>query len=359
MSDVTMLLTCPHCGRQGSTTSTLAPGDKVRCPACQQAYQFPPGSPARVDPPAPFATSKGNPLALSALVLGIVAALVCWIPFAGLLAIPSGGLGMILGIAAVSIALPGRRSGLSAASVGGGLGLVAMIAALTISWGVASAIDDGIQAANQAPLAPVANNLPLPFDPNPVPLPVPGPVPVQPAPFIPAPAPGPVRRAPAVAPPTVPMGEPFVLGDLEVRVVKLERGKVPLQFRNPGQKTNGAPASKEDLLSVSIEVKNASKGRKIDYRTMAGPLVQLTDDFGNRYKAVNFGATVIPRGRTESATIYPGKVIGDVLVFEPPVDAASEFILQIPAEKTGAKKVAFRFKIPAGSILDRAAPGPP
>jgi hypothetical protein len=293
------------------------------------------------------------------LVLGIVAALVCWVPFAGLLAIPSGGLGMVLGIAAVSIALPGRRSGLSAASVGGGLGLVAMIVALTISWGVASSIDDALQAANQIPPAPVANNLPLPFDPNPVPLPVPGPVPVQPAPFVPAPVPAPVRRAPALAPPTVPMGDPFVLGDLEVRVVRLERGKVPLQLRNPGPKANGPSVSKEELLSVSIEVKNASKGRKIDYRTMAGPLAQLSDDFGNRYKAVNFGALAIPKGRAESVAIYPGKTIGDVLVFEAPVDAASEFILQIPAEKTGAKRVSFRFKIPAGAIVDRAASGPP
>jgi hypothetical protein len=37
---------------------------------------------------------KGNALAVAALVLGILAALVCWVPFLGLLAVPVGLIGL-------------------------------------------------------------------------------------------------------------------------------------------------------------------------------------------------------------------------------------------------------------------------
>ncbi len=66
---------------------------------------------------------KGNALAISALVLGIIAALICWVPFLGLLSIPVGLLGMLLGLIGLALALIGRRSGLAPSLVGTGISL--------------------------------------------------------------------------------------------------------------------------------------------------------------------------------------------------------------------------------------------
>jgi hypothetical protein len=38
---MTIALTCPHCGKLGSTSAVLAPGSKVRCPSCQQPFRVP------------------------------------------------------------------------------------------------------------------------------------------------------------------------------------------------------------------------------------------------------------------------------------------------------------------------------
>jgi len=85
-------------------------------------------------------------------------------------------------------------------------------------------------------------------------------------------------------------------------------------------------------------------GKKLDYRTWGAEALSflessasLKDDLGNRYKAVHFGGMDQPIGRTKSASIYPGKTITDVLVFERPIAKAKTLKLTLPLANVGAK----------------------
>ena len=85
---------------------------------------------------------KGNPLGIAALVLGILAALICWIPFLGLLALPFSALGLLLGVIGLLIAVVGKRSGLAASIVGTGISLGAIVLSITITGATSKAISD-------------------------------------------------------------------------------------------------------------------------------------------------------------------------------------------------------------------------
>jgi hypothetical protein len=78
--------------------------------------------------------------------------------------------------------------------------------------------------------------------------------------------------------------------------------------------------------------------------------VELTDDKGNRYKAINFGFGSSVIGQvTGSESIYPGKSLDDVLVFESPIERAQSLRLELPAENIG-KSGKIVFRIPRSMI---------
>jgi hypothetical protein len=72
-------------------------------------------------------------------------------------------------------------------------------------------------------------------------------------------------------------------------------------------------------------------------------------DFDNRYKVVNFGFSSKVKGATESDSVYPGKAIQDVLVFEEPVGKVEYPNLKLPAENFGGTGM-MRIRIPASMI---------
>jgi hypothetical protein len=366
-----------------STTSRLTAGIKIRCPFCRQAYRYTPddagatiiaqASTVQDDLAGLTGLLSGNPAAYASLVFGIIAAMVGWIPREGLLAIPSGGISLILAVAGVMVASRNpktERTERTLAAVGGGLGLVAIIVAFAISWRVEFAEIMALEAELNAPPAPVPAPAP-PVAANPAPLPAPPPVAVAPVPparvprgavFAPPPDlfdPGPAAVAPRQArldPNPVPMGVPAVLNDVEIRVIRAELGPVALRMRNRPANRKASLDSDKDYLSLFLEVKNASRVRKIDYQTMAGPFAKVTDNLGNVYNTVNFGAKALPMDRVEAAPLLPDRSIIDQFVFEAPVAAAAELTLEIPVERAGAGTVALRFKIPAESVVPR--PGP-
>jgi hypothetical protein len=75
----------------------------------------------------------------------------------------------------------------------------------------------------------------------------------------------------------------------------------------------------------------------------------LTDNFGNGYKQVNFGLGSRVDGQVHSESIYPGKAISDLLVFEKPLDTAQYLLLELPAKNFGGQG-RLRFKIPKSMI---------
>jgi hypothetical protein len=159
--------------------------------------------------------------------------------------------------------------------------------------------------------------------------------------------------APRAEPDAIPYPTAGKLGNVQVQVTRVVRGKVPIE------RTIGEDAeSKSDLLSVYVEITNLDPALKVDYRTFAGELftidkATLKDDVGNTYRLTDFGISAKPKGATTSAAIHPGKAISDHLVFELPVDQAQFLILELPADRVGIPKGAFRFKIPVSAIETR------
>ncbi len=58
MSDVIVIVTCPHCGRSGKTTKIIPAQAKIRCPGCQQSFSYLPAAPTV----APTSNSSPPPL---------------------------------------------------------------------------------------------------------------------------------------------------------------------------------------------------------------------------------------------------------------------------------------------------------
>lgn len=384
-------LTCPKCNRKSSTPSEMKEGTKVRCPSCQEVFKYvpeveaidlaeiaeievlPPTGTGRlkpnvvraeiVPPPVPVqptpvhsvqmvnvnlpATRKGNSLAVAVLVLGIIAALICWVPFLGLLAIPVALLGAFLGFIGLAIALIGRRSGLSSSLVGTAISLGSIVLSIVITGKTSKSIADAMEKSSREERA-VAKAVDNPGQPVAIPTKTkpngaaePQRSPVQNGEGIPA-----IKgREEWVTAPT-----PAKLGDVIVIVRTAKIDRVPLKV------IQGEGQSEEPMLMVNLEITNTNPNRKIDYKSWAGQSISFQRDFatlkdnnGNNYKRISFGLSERPIGRSDSDSIYPEKALGDVLVFEMPLKTAETLDLELPAANVG-EKGSFRIRIPAAMI---------
>jgi hypothetical protein len=128
-------------------------------PEPQYGQQYPPQGPPPYGPPPGGhpqyggqqpPTRKGSGLAISGLVLGIIAVLLCWVPivnnFAALLALA----GLALGIPALVSARRGRRSGSSMAMASVILSALALVGVLATQAFYGSVIDDVTSDINSA-----------------------------------------------------------------------------------------------------------------------------------------------------------------------------------------------------------------
>jgi hypothetical protein len=138
--------------------------------------------------------------------------------------------------------------------------------------------------------------------------------------------------------------------DAQIWIVSAKVGTVPL--KNLGDSTE----SEKEHLIVTVGIKSVSATKKIDYQTWASNGVYdaspatLKDETGNSYKRISFGIGAQPIGQAErGASVYPGKTITDVLVFEPPVGAAKELRLELPRANIGGGRddEPIRFSIPS------------
>jgi hypothetical protein len=129
----------------------------------------------------------------------------------------------------------------------------------------------------------------------------------------------------------------------------------------------GPSPSGPDQLVITLRVTDHDPDRKVDYAGWASRpgrprdeslRATLTDEFGNRYKPVHFGAGSSVRGQRFEESVYPGGMVDDVLVFEKPVKSAGELRLHLPGEAVGVKG-AFRLVRRGPPSPARAAEGPP
>ena len=354
----------------------LKEGVKVRCPSCGNvfAYTQPESiplvqqveeSPASLRPPtvrpevaqvenrhAPPVQMvqvnlpeprKGNPLGIAALVLGIVAALISWIPLLGLLALPFSALGLLLGVIGLLIAIVGKRSGLAASIVGTAISLGAIVLSFAIIGATSKAISDAMKT-EAGPVAHASKPVEASTR-EPVQLSHPQAEPAVVPPTVVPPLAPEKRDTEWVVAPT-----PARLSDVEVKVVSAK--VAPVALSGP----TGEGQSKEPQLILTIEVTNTNQNRKIDYRTWAGADVSferdfatLKDDFENSYKRITFGNFDRPIRRVVSESMYPGKSPTDVLVFEAPLENIKQLDLDMPGKNVGMKGL-FKIRIPAAMI---------
>lgn len=94
-------------------------------------------------------TKSVNGLGIAALVLGILAAMTCWIPFIGLLSIPVAILGLVFGIIGFLIAIIGGKSGVGMPVSGGIVCAVALIVAILSTGGMVAAVDTVVREASR------------------------------------------------------------------------------------------------------------------------------------------------------------------------------------------------------------------
>jgi len=272
-----------------------------------------------------------NPLGIAALVVGIIACLFCWVPFLGVLAIPLAVIGMLLAFIGFIMALASKRTGFAFPISGGLLCLLSVFIAVATTVGGAKVVSDAVekgQRSNQAVVA-AAENQDVPA--------VSSETDSQPPP---APA---VQWADA--------SNAVRQGDVQVQVKGLTVGKVSLK-----DMFGETLESVDEVLALTLVISNMSAGKKIDFSTWRGAdfsfrrdFGSLTDDKENVYRRINFGLGRKPVGGADSESIYPGKTITDVLVFEKPVDAAKWLHLELPAGNFGGEGM-IRFEVPATMI---------
>jgi hypothetical protein len=292
-------------------------------------------------------------LGIAALVLGIVALLGCWIPLIGILTIPIAGLGLVLAFLGLLISALGRKSSIGMPFAGIVTCGLAIMVAMSMTAGLVKTVADAAaerSRTKQQESWPTAN--PLGSKPAGSTIPPGGAPAANPNGFA-GPSPG------ATPPDWTVAGKPVTQGDVEVTVNGVEVVKVPIS-----EALGGVGQSAEPQLIVRLTIRNRSNVKKLDFRgwggrafAFGGDFATIADDHGNTYKRIYFGALNKPVGQvSDNESIYPGKSLGDVLVFEPPIDAAGYLTLELPAAAFGGEGM-LRFRIP-GDML-RPAPVKP
>lgn len=97
--------------------------------------------------------AQASGFAIAGLIMGIITASICWIPFVSIFFIPLAVIGLLLTAVSFLYILPGKNKGLGFAIVGGFLNLVAIAIPIMVVAGFVGAVDEGLQefqAANDA-----------------------------------------------------------------------------------------------------------------------------------------------------------------------------------------------------------------
>ena len=343
MSD--LKFTCPHCKQSLEAPEDML-GQVIDCPSCSKQIQVPKPQ-ARTAPQVALQNvgveiKRGSsPLGIAALVMGILACLTCWIPVIGLLTIPLSLIGLLLALIGLIMAAVSKKTGFVFPISGGLVCVIAIAIAVLTTGGFTKAVTDATANAQKTNQSVVPNEK----------------VEISPT-SQPAPSTSAASEMSKSTPPEPPAEQwtsaanAVKQGDVQIRITEVRVGKIALK-----DMFGDASESTEPHLAITVEVSNLSAAKKLDYRTWRGSdfgfgeeYATLTDDNENTYKRVGFGSSSTPVGGIQIIeSIYPGKTITDVLVYEMPVDAAKWLRLKLPAQNFKGDGM-LRFEIPASMI---------
>ena len=111
--------------------------------------------------------------------------------------------------------------------------------------------------------------------------------------------------------------------------------------------------SSDSRLQILLRIKNNSPTRKLSYNTWRTEFIStgdasLKDNLGNKYKEVGISMAKPVHG-IERESIYPGKSIVDILLFEAPIEVARTMTLQLKGTNI-KQKHPFKFTFPVKDI---------
>jgi hypothetical protein len=287
-------------------------------------------------------SSAAHSLGIAALVIGVLSFFVCWIPFLG---IAVSGLGLLLGLGGLVLAIVRRGSGVGFSIAGSGLSALSLVICLIWTFALSSAfkaVDDAVAKQNRTNQSAVSDSNPD-----------------KAAPQNQGDASPP---APDKPPPTPTKSEPewadaskgaIRQGDLQVKITKVTIGKVQLL----DMAISAFKRSETNLLMVKLELLNANPTKKVEYHSWLGEgfsfdrdSATLKDNFNNSYKRICFNWDSYPvESVAGSKSIYPNKEVTDLLVFEVPVDTMEYLRLELPAKNFGGTGM-LRLQIPKAMI---------
>jgi len=127
-----------------------------------------------------------------------------------------------------------------------------------------------------------------------------------------------------------------MVGHVRVTIKKVSIGKVPLKAAD-----GSITYAEEPRLMIALRIENVSDKKRSEYHTWVPDLeaakikARLTDDGGTELKRVTFGFGNNVKDRTVLDTLTPGKVIGDLLVFEAPAPGWKTLKLELPGANCG------------------------
>ena len=89
-------------------------------------------------------------MGIISIVVGVLALLVGWVPFLGLLAMPVAGIGLLLAFVGIILALVKKAKGILLPLLGVGISLIALIIPMLSTAGSSMAISESMKKAKQA-----------------------------------------------------------------------------------------------------------------------------------------------------------------------------------------------------------------
>jgi hypothetical protein len=139
-------------------------------------------------------------------------------------------------------------------------------------------------------------------------------------------------------------------GDFWLRVTSVTVDHVKIQ---DGQ---GPRLTPEKYLIIRLQIANIGAARKIDYEGWVQPSAdegkhrpKLRDNAGRAYAQRSLGQGVHVVGQTGGGSVFPGKHLDEVLIYDAPPGRIDGLQLELPASAVGLEGV-FRFQIPRSMI---------
>lgn len=278
----------------------------------------PPGGIARPSPQTPqiavqvnTPTQKDRPsnsLGIAAIVLGILAFLICWIPLIGLIGVPLSGLGMILALIGLLAALFRGGTGIGYPIAAVAINGLALFMAISITMATGEALSSMSEAINESRESDRATNQQVVNDNGEI-----------------------VRgggkandpgRAVNPADDWADADETVQQGDIRVHVESVSIGTIDVTDIFGDKAT-----SENKHLKINLRIGNVGDSKKIDFQGWSGAdftfdrdFATLKDNLGNSYKRITFGSSSKIDGQVKRESIYPESSITDLLVFEVPIE---------------------------------------